>query len=96
MVAEECGEKYAIVHYDLGIAKPALQIQAQESPTYDNVFICVGISHLAMAYFGSLGYILESSGAAEALYNSDIFASDQLVVSQVENTSTTVKDCIPF
>ena len=75
MVAEECGEKYAIVHYNLGIAKPALQIQAQESPRYDNVFICIGIFHLAMAYFGSLGYILESSGTVEALCHSNVLAS---------------------
>ena len=78
MVAEECGEKYAIVHYDLGIAKPALQIQAQESPRYDNVFICIGTFHLAMAYFASLGYILDSSGAAEALCNSDVLASGSI------------------
>ena len=30
-VAQECGDKYAIVHYDLAIAKPALIIQAQVS-----------------------------------------------------------------
>lgn len=35
-VAKECGEKYAVVTYDLAIAKPALQIQAQESPQFDN------------------------------------------------------------
>ena len=32
----------ATVHYDLAIAKPALKIQAQESPKFDNVFICFG------------------------------------------------------
>ena len=74
-VAEECGEKYAIVHYDLGIAKPAFQIQAQESPKYDNVFICIGTFHLALAYFASLGYILDSSGGIEVLSNSEVLAS---------------------
>ena len=41
-VARECNEKYAIVHYDLAVAKPALQIQDAEKPKFDNVFICFG------------------------------------------------------
>ena len=36
------GEPYAIVHYDLAIAKPAPQIQAEESLMYDNVFVFFG------------------------------------------------------
>ena len=35
-VASECGEQYAIVHYDLAVAKPAMQIQQAESPKFDN------------------------------------------------------------
>ncbi len=38
----------------LAIAKPPLQIQTQESPRSDNVFICLGTFHISMAYFGSL------------------------------------------
>ena len=74
-VAHECGDKYAIVHCDLAIAKSALQIQAQESPKFDNIFICFGTFHIFMAYFGSLGYILESSGAAKLLCSADVLAS---------------------
>ncbi len=37
-VAAECGEEYAIVTYDLAVAKPALQIQAVEYPLYDNIY----------------------------------------------------------
>ena len=48
-VASECGETYATVTYDLAIAKPALQIQAQESPRFDNVFVCLGAFHICMA-----------------------------------------------
>ena len=53
-VAQACGDKYAIFHYDLAIANPALLIQAQEYTKYDNVFICFGTFHISMAYFGSL------------------------------------------
>ena len=56
-VASECGEKYAIVTDDLAIVKRALQIQAQESPHFNNVFICFGTFHIFMTYFASLGYI---------------------------------------
>jgi len=58
-VASECGETYAIVTYDLAIAKPALQIQAQESPKFDNVFVCFGAFHISIAYFSALGHIIE-------------------------------------
>ena len=67
-VAEECGEQYAVVTYDLAIAKPALQIQCQESPMYDNVFICFGALHIALAYFGCLGYFIEGSGCPNIPY----------------------------
>ena len=74
-VATECGEKYAVVTYDLAIAKPALQIQAQETPKFDNVFVCFGTFHTYMAYFACLGYILESSGGPEILCGADVLAS---------------------
>ena len=57
-VAEECNEKYAIVHYDLAIAKPAMQIQYEESPQFDNIFICFGPFHIELAFFGAIGNIL--------------------------------------
>ena len=61
-VAAECGQQFAIVHYDVAVAKPALQIQDEESPMYDNVFICFGAFHTQMAYFTALGHLLADSG----------------------------------
>lgn len=74
-VALECGEEYSIVTYDLAIAKPALQIQDQESPMFDNVFICFGAFHICMTYFSCLGYILQSSGGADVLSTAGVLAS---------------------
>ena len=37
-VASECNEPYALVTYDLAVAKIAKQIQATEKPLFDNVF----------------------------------------------------------
>ena len=44
-VASECDEGYMVVHYDLAVAKPALQIQATESPR----FIAFGPFHISLA-----------------------------------------------
>ena len=72
--SEECGETYAIVTYDLAIAKTALQVQAQESPIFDNIFICFGAFHICMAYFNVLGYIIESSGCTDVLCSAEVLA----------------------
>ena len=79
-VAEECGESYAVITltYDLAIAKPALQIQAQEAPFYDNVFICFGAFHICLAYFGCLGYFLNGSGGPNILTENDVLAPGSL------------------
>ena len=77
-VASECDEEYIVVHYDLAIAKPALQIQATESPRFDNLFIAFGPFHICLAYFGALGHFIENSGGPEILTESDVLASGSL------------------
>jgi hypothetical protein len=77
-LAAECGEPYALVHYDLGVAKPALQIQAADSPTYDNVFVCLGAFHITMAYFAALGFFLADSGSPQILADTGVLASGSL------------------
>lgn len=77
-VAKECNETYAIVHYDLAIAKQALKIQDKEAPKFDNVFICFGPFHINMTYFACLGYLITSSGGPEILCNSGVLAQGSL------------------
>ena len=77
-VAMECNQPYIVVTYDLAIAKPALQIQATESPLYDNIFICFGAFHVVMAYFGGLGYLLDGSGGPEILTETEVLAAGSL------------------
>ena len=49
--------------YDLAIAKVAMQLQAEEKGTYDNVFIHLGPFHITCAFFSMLGkYLAESNG----------------------------------
>ena len=50
-VAEECNKYTISVTYDLAIAKVAMQLQAEEKPTDDNVFIHLGPFHITCAFF---------------------------------------------
>lgn len=77
-IASECGEASILVHYDLAVAKPALMIQNQESPRFDNIFICFGSFHIELAYFGALGYYLQGSGIENILSESEVLASGSI------------------
>lgn len=77
-VAEECGEPYALVTYDLAIAKPAMQIQDHDAPLFDNVFISFGAFHITLAYFGCIGYFLDGSGGANILTETGVLAPGSL------------------
>ena len=54
-VAEECNKYSMSVTYDLEIAKVAMQLQAEEKPTNDNVFIHLTPFHITCAFFSILG-----------------------------------------
>ena len=55
IVAMEAGKTSIAVTYDLAIAKVAKQIQSQESPKYDQLFINIGAFHMELAFFKALG-----------------------------------------
>ena len=67
-----------IVHYDLAIAKPAKQIQQSEAPLYDNIFVCFSPFHILLAYFGSLGYIIDESGGPHILTDTEVLAAGSM------------------
>ena len=79
-VATECKEEYAVVTYDLGIAKPASQLQAQESPKYDNVFVMFGAFHIMMTYFSCIGQFIDGSGGDSIMLDVEVLASGSLNV----------------
>ena len=63
-IAQECSRNTISVTYDLAIAKSSMQLQAEESPTYDNLFINMGGFHIELAFFSALGKYMEESGGA--------------------------------
>ncbi len=77
-VAEECGQEYGIVTYDLAAGKPAIQMQVKDSPLYDNVFICFGAFDIILAYFAGIGFVLAESGGTEILVETELLASGSL------------------
>ncbi|XP_011171576.3 uncharacterized protein LOC105204222 [Solenopsis invicta] len=77
-VANECGEIYMQVTYDLAIAKVALQIQRTEKPRFDNLFIHVGMFHVMMAYFKAIGKFINNCGISTVMINSDLLASGSI------------------
>lgn len=66
------------VTYDLAIAKVALQIQATEKPTFDNLFIHLGPFHIMMAYFKVLGKVIIDCGLPNVMVQSNLLAMGSL------------------
>ena len=76
--AQECGQPYGVVTYDLDVAKRAIKIQVTESPRFDNVFIMFGAFHLQMCLFKAIGKLIKESGMAEMLVEANVLASGSL------------------
>ena len=78
-VADECGRATISCTFDLNIAKMALAIQAEESPTYDRVFICLGVFHVICAFFCAIGKFVAESGGIQVLAEFDLLASGSTI-----------------
>ena len=76
--AEECHQDYGVVTYDLNAAKPAMQIQATESPRFDTIFIMMGAFHIEMAFFKAIGKLVAESGGMAVLTETEVIAPGSL------------------
>ena len=76
-VAKECGDKYAIVTYDLAVAKIARQFRFKILQNL-MTFIQFGQFHTILSLFLSIGKILEGSGAAYILSEAKIIAGGSI------------------
>ena len=77
-VAEECDKNSISVTYNLAIGKVAMQVQAEEKPTYDNVFIHLGSFHITCAFFSMLGKYLTESGEPHILNETHVIEKGSL------------------
>ena len=77
-VSAECGSKYTIITYDLAIAKVAKQIQCEEYPTFNSIFVMFGGFHVEQNVFSAIGKIIEGSGGPYILSESGAIATGSL------------------
>ena len=73
-IAAESGKQSIAVTYDLAIARFAMQIQCEEQPTYDNVFVALDSVHVELALFSAFGKIITVSGGPHILNECDVLA----------------------
>ncbi len=78
-VAKETGQSHAVVTYDLAIALKAYQIQAIESPTFNNLLIMLGNFHIELAFYGAVGTYICDSGIEYILSEADILAEGSMM-----------------
>ena len=71
-------QEYISYFADLAAAKFAKQIQSQESPTFDKVFIVFGQFHTECRIFAALGKIIDGSGGPFVLNEANIIATASL------------------
>ena len=74
VVSRECRQMYTIVTYDLAIAKIAKQIQSEDFPQFDDVYIMFAAFHIILNIFFSVGKIIEGSGGPYVLSEAKIVA----------------------
>ena len=53
--AAECGKREIALTYNLAIAKMTMEIQIEETRTFDNIFITLGSFHIKMDFFSVIG-----------------------------------------
>lgn len=56
----------------------AFQIQNDDAPVYDDVFIMLGAFHIELSMFKALGKIIEGSGAPDILVECELLAGGSL------------------
>lgn len=77
-VADECHQDFMVVTYDLAIAKMAFQLQLDEAPEFDRIFITLGDFHTKMAFLKAIGKFFDESGGSNILVESGIIAQGSI------------------
>ena len=77
-IAKEAQRNSICVTYDLAIAKLAMQIQSEETPRFDYVFVALGSFHIELAFFSALGKLIADSGGPHILNETGVLANGSL------------------
>ena len=76
--SQEVGQEYAIVTFDLAVAKKAYALVWQNSAQFGKVLDRMGVFHTLCSLFGTLGKMMNGSGLSEIILESGICASRSL------------------
>jgi hypothetical protein len=77
-IASESGKESIAVTYDLAIAKIAMQIQSEEQPAFDRVFVALGSFHIELALLNAFGKVIVESGGPHILNECEVLAVGSL------------------
>ena len=58
-VSEKCGSVFAVITYDLAIAKIAKKIKNEEPDEFKDTFIMFGAFHIEGSMFSTIGKLIE-------------------------------------
>lgn len=76
--SEEVGQPYAIVTFELAVAKKAYTLVWQYSDKFSKVIVRMGVFHTICSLFGTVGKMMQGSGFAEIVVEAGICASGSL------------------
>ena len=74
----ECGKREIALTYDLAMGKMATEIQIEEAPTFDSIFVTLQSFHIEMAFFSVIGKYISESGGPHLLAESGIIENGSL------------------
>lgn len=77
-IASESGKQSIAVTYDMAIAKLAMQIQSEEQPVFDRVFVALGSFHIELALWNAFGKVIAESGGPHILNECEVLAMGSL------------------
>ena len=78
-VANETGQEYAVVTYDLQVALKAYSIHAIETPMFDKLLVMLGHFHVELAFYGAVGTFINDSGIEYILTEANILAEGSMM-----------------
>lgn len=76
--SSEVGQEYAIVTFDLAVAKKVYALVWQYSEQFSKVIVRMGVFHTICSLFGTVGKMMKGSGFSEIIIESGICASGSL------------------
>ena len=74
----ECGKREIALTYDLAIPKISMEIQIEEAPTLDNIFVTLGSFHIKIAFFSVIAKYTSECGGSHLLTESVIIKNGSL------------------